>query len=268
MFEGSRKYFSLTNIAAFQQFLVLGTLFVFGQSVCADSQEEQLLDSIKSKDYQEMKRIVSEGANVNADDGKALGFALVLKDKKTLEILTAAGADIDAKVITTKAGCVRCHSVNEPGVGLLNSNGPHLAAQNKEYLIKQMNDFHIGNRQNTTMDGFSNIFVEPIVKELAAYYSSLQRYEHVSDVAAEILVAGQDIYESKCQECHGADGISTTDPLTPTLAGQNPFYSIFQMVAYRDGVRSNDEEEIMRSISAELTKDEIEAVAEYMQNLK
>ena len=54
----------------------------------------------------------------------------------------------------------------------------------------------------------------------------------------------------------------------PTLAGQHPEYTVAQLQQFRDGVRANDPEQMMRMIAAKMTDKQMSAVAEYAAGLR
>jgi cytochrome c553 len=253
-------------------FVVLGVLAVGIKPIFADSVDEQLFKSILSKDVQAVQNLIADGANVNADNGKghtALSFAFFLKNTEVITALVEAGADIDAEFLAEKGGCGSCHnSASGSGVAISNSAAPNLAAQNKEYLVKQMNDFHSGKRTISAMETPSQTLIAPVSNKLAEYYSKLPRYENSSDVTAEVLNAGRTIYQANCQECHGEDGINTVNNVTPTLAGMNSNYIAFQLVYFQTGYRENDEGALMRTSVEGLSKEDIEVVSAYVQSLK
>ena len=62
-----------------------------------------------------------------------------------------------------------------------------------------------------------------------------------------------------CVSCHGADGIALL-PEAPNLAGEVNIYIDTQLKAFRTGKRKHD---IMSSIAAEMTDEEIRAVADW-----
>ena len=66
-----------------------------------------------------------------------------------------------------------------------------------------------------------------------------------------------------CASCHGDEGRST-NKLAPSLAGQMRNYTIRQLKDFRDKTRSEtDTQAYMWGISALLTDDQIEGLADY-----
>lgn len=87
-------------------------------------------------------------------------------------------------------------------------------------------------------------------------------------VAAAGAASAQDgaqLYQSKgCAACHGPTGASPTVPTYPIIAGQNPQYAIAQIKDIAQGNRTNGMAAVMRPIAANLTEDEIVAIANWL----
>ena len=73
----------------------------------------------------------------------------------------------------------------------------------------------------------------------------------------------QRLYNEQCAECHGRDGISDSER-NPNLAGQKKTYFTNEMKAFKAGTREGT---IMPSIAAELTDEEIAALAQHVSRL-
>jgi cytochrome c553 len=54
----------------------------------------------------------------------------------------------------------------------------------------------------------------------------------------------------------------------PALAGQHAAYTITQLSNFRDGKRKNDMNNMMRGVAGKMTVAEIEAVANYIAQMK
>jgi cytochrome c553 len=70
-----------------------------------------------------------------------------------------------------------------------------------------------------------------------------------------------------CAGCHGPAGAGIPGQY-PRLAGQYAEYVAAQLKSFRDGVRANDSNGMMRGVAAHLTDREIRAVAEYAAGLR
>ncbi len=82
----------------------------------------------------------------------------------------AIGGDAKAGKVKAQA-CVVCHGP----MGLaINPGAPHLAGQPAVYLVEQMLDFKSGRRQNPVMSVIAKPLSETDIRDLAAWYSSLE----------------------------------------------------------------------------------------------
>jgi cytochrome c553 len=63
-----------------------------------------------------------------------------------------------------------------------------------------------------------------------------------------------------CASCHGPNGQKVG---APALRGQHAAYIERQLASFAQGGRQNDINEQMRTIAAELTQDEMHAIAAY-----
>lgn len=168
------------------------------------------------------------------------------------------------------AACAACHN---PDGNSTNPEWPKLAGQHAGYLEKQLRDFKSGARTNQIMLGMVAPLSEQDMADLAAYYASMPRTGGFASEAR--LPIGEKIYrggnaESKvpaCMACHGPAGAGNPLANIPSLSGQHAKYTATQLNAFRDGARSNDDKSMMRDAARWMTKDEIEAVAEYISGL-
>jgi cytochrome c553 len=83
----------------------------------------------------------------------------------------ASFADGDIQAGRAKATqCAACHGLD--GMSKL-PEAPNLAGQTEEYLVKALNDFRSGARQNEMMTVMAKTLSDKDVANLAAYYHSL-----------------------------------------------------------------------------------------------
>lgn len=184
---------------------------------------------------------------------------------------SAAYAAGDAVAGETKsAACAACHNADGNST---NPEWPKIAGQHPKYAEKQLRDFKSGARKNEIMAGMVAPLSEQDMADLAAYFASMPRS---GGFASEARVeTGRKIYRGgnpqsgvpACMACHGPTGAG--DPLggIPSLTGQHARYTAMQLNAFRDGARSNDEKSMMRDVARWMTKEEIEAVSEYIAGL-
>ena len=76
---------------------------------------------------------------------------------------------------------------------------------------------------------------------------------------------GAALYQSKvCFSCHGADANTPIMPVYPRLAGQNAIYIEAQMKDIKSGARSHGQTAVMKGIMANVSDDEMKAIAEWI----
>lgn len=164
--------------------------------------------------------------------------------------------------------CGTCHGVE----GLATSPVfPSLAGQNREYLVKQLQDFKQGRRKSETMQPQVTELSEAEIAGLAAYFAGKPaRVHRVSD--ADLLPVGRYIYAKgnaysgvpACAGCHGETAHGTQQ--LPRLAGQNARYLLLQLKEFNLRTRTNDNE-AMHLVASRLTELEAKAVADYLSQL-
>jgi len=166
--------------------------------------------------------------------------------------------------------CASCHGPN--GNSQIPTN-PNLAGQNAAYLIKQLNDYKSGARQDPTMTAMVAGLSEQDILDIAAYYaaqqSTVQGANPESIALAETLYRGgnQEIAVTACSACHSPTGQGNAPAGFPALSGQHPQYTLTQLKAFRAGDRDNDSNSMMRSVVERLTDRELEALASYVSGL-
>ncbi len=67
--------------------------------------------------------------------------------------------------------CVVCHG--RDGIGT-NPTVPHIAGQSQQYLVKQLEDFRAGRRENEQMSIIARDLDDDAIANLAAWYSSIR----------------------------------------------------------------------------------------------
>ena len=154
------------------------------------------------------------------------------------------------------------------------ANVPKIGGQNAEYLLKQMNDIKSGVRAAPLMTGMLNNLNDQDMADVAAYYASQAAPQGAAE--PEKVALGESLYRAgnadigvaACSACHSPNGQGLASAGYPALSGQDPAYTELQLRAFRDGVRNNDDAEVMRSIAARLNDAEIAALASYLAGLR
>lgn len=167
--------------------------------------------------------------------------------------------------------CAACHGIN--GVSS-NSEWPNLAGQHATYLIKQLRDYRENkSRVEPTMYAFVNSLNDRDIEDIAKYYASLQPAK--CKTRPKKTTRGQEIYTrgdlskhiTACIACHGPDGTGNAQAGFPLQAGQNSYYTVMQLKAFKEKRRHNDINGIMQDISKHLSDDDMQKVADYMCRL-
>ena len=121
---------------------------VFLPSVCAGGQLGELVEACRRGDLEQVKSILSEGADVNAktENGMtAVFFALEAGQKDVFEFLLSRGADINAK--TTKA---EDEEFDRVGQTMLHKAVLHDEYSMAEFLIEKGADIEARNVSGET----------------------------------------------------------------------------------------------------------------------
>ncbi|MCW8933504.1 MAG: cytochrome c4 [Gammaproteobacteria bacterium] len=180
--------------------------------------------------------------------------------------------DLAAGEATAGAICAACHM---PDGNSVVDIFPKLGGQHAQYITKQLNDYKSGARQDETMTGMvATLATDADIANVAAFFASKDVTAATADDSKVAL--GKAIYRGgntttnlpACMGCHGVNGSGNPTAKYPSLAGQHATYTITQLNAFRDGKRANDSNKMMRNVANKMTVAEIEAVANYLAQMK
>lgn len=167
--------------------------------------------------------------------------------------------------------CVACHGVNGNSA---NPEWPSIAGQHAPYLLKQLQAFKAGERQNPLMTPIAMTLSEDDMADLAAYYST----QTLTGLEAnpEQVGLGQRLYRggdldtnlAACTGCHGPRGQGNPTALYPAIQGQHATYIAAQLRAFRAGSRQTDPNGMMRDVARTMSDAQIDALATYVQGLR
>ncbi len=168
------------------------------------------------------------------------------------------------------ASCAACHGADGNSAA---ATFPKIAGQHADYTVKQLANFKDGTRQNALMAGQVAGLSDEDMADLAAFYAA--EVAHIGKAKDETLAQGEAIYRggiaetgtAACLACHGATGSGIPGAGFPQLKGQFADYTKAQLMAFRDGSRSNDDASVMRDVAKRMTDAEITAVSEYIEGL-
>ena len=152
------------------------------------------------------------------------------------------------------AGCTGCHG----DAGISKTPGmPSLVGLDPKYLVAAMKAYKSGQRKNDMMKPMLASVTDASMNNIALYYG-LQKPARAQTPAAGDKAAGATA-AAACAGCHGSDGVST-NPTTPSLAGQDATYLASALQAYKQAVRSD---ETMKGLAASLDDSAVKNVAAF-----
>ncbi len=166
------------------------------------------------------------------------------------------------------AVCAACHGADGNSGTPVN---PKLSQQHPEYLVKQLQEFKSGKRNNAIMKGFAATLSDEDMKNIAYWVSSKKSKQGFAK-DKELVAMGERIYRGgisdrqvpACAGCHSPTGAGIPSQY-PRLGGQHADYTAAQLTSFRDGGRKNSLQ--MTQVAAKLNDREIKAVADYVAGL-
>lgn len=197
---------------------------------------------------------------------------LTLVTTLALTSLCATAQDNKPDLAKGEAGfvvCAACHGADGNSAIPVN---PKLAQQHPEYLVKQLQEFKSGKRNNAIMKGFATGLSTDDMRNIAYWLASKQATPGFAK-DKELVALGERIYRggigerkiSACAGCHSPNGAGIPAQY-PRLSGQHADYTQAQLTAFRDGVRLNNL--AMGQVAARLNDREIRAVSDYIAGLR
>lgn len=175
----------------------------------------------------------------------------------------AKGQEISTQV------CGACHTADGSRGSPAN---PILQGQIPEYLVKQLQDFKSGKRENAIMKGMATPLSDADMVNVAAFYASKEAKPGFAKSKDTVLLGERifrgglaDRHVPACAGCHTPNGVGIPVQF-PRLAGQHADYAEAQLVAFRVGARKNAP--MMIGVAAKMSDREIKAVADYMAGLR
>jgi cytochrome c553 len=171
--------------------------------------------------------------------------------------------------------CITCHGSDGRGDG--SGAFPRLTGQPAWYLYKQLRDYASGARPNRVMTGISQRLTEAEMRAVAAYYAALEAPMRPVTGTVDGLtlqwggqlaaVGSAEKGIPACVNCHGASGTGLP-PSVPYLAGQYPGYMTLQLRLWKAGIRDNDAMDVMSTIAAKMSEEDMRAVSEYYARVR
>ncbi len=181
----------------------------------------------------------------------------------------ASKPDLAKGQATASQVCAACHTADGSRGSPAN---PILAGQHPEYLVKQLQEFKSGKRNNAVMKGFATMLSDDDMKNVAAFYAGKSAKPGFAK-NKDLVKLGEKIYRGgitdkaipACAGCHSPNGAGIPAQY-PRMGGQHGDYTEAQLVAFRSGARANNAQ--MTAIAAKLSDVEMKAVADYIAGLR
>ena len=181
----------------------------------------------------------------------------------------AAKPDLVKGEASYTAVCAACHGAD--GNSTVAAQ-PKLAQQHPEYLVKQLEEFKSGKRNDPVMKGFASMLSDADMKNIA-YWAASKPAKAGFAKDKDLVALGERIYRggiqdrniAACAGCHSPNG-SRIPAQYPRLSGHHADYTVTQLVAFRDGKRGNSAQ--MAGVAAKMNDREIKAVADYIAGLR
>jgi cytochrome c553 len=224
---------------------------------------------------------------------KLLALSIAMSITASSGILHAEGNISAGK--EKAAVCVSCHGDN--GNSLV-STFPKLAQQHSSYLIKKLQAFKKGTRNDPMMSPIAVGLTDDDIGDIAAYYAEQEisanqlpvlddedekpaatqggKKDDANETVQAIIAQGSGLYRngdltrevSACIACHGPFGEGSKPAAFPALRSQHADYLIKTLTDFKSGARSNNPENMMHMIAQKMTAEEIKAVSYRISMMK
>lgn len=208
--------------------------------------------------------------------GLALGavYSAVAQEKPAAtpaaDVSKVAKPDLAKGEALYGAVCAACHGADANSIIPAN---PSLAQQHPEYLIKQLTEFKSGKRASAVMQGMASTLATADDVRNVAYWIASKSAKGGAAKDKVLVAAGEKLYRggaldrqiAACAGCHSPNGAGIPAQY-PRLSGQQTEYTVAQLVAFRDGARTNNP--TMAEVAARLSDKDMKAVAEYIAGLR
>lgn len=157
--------------------------------------------------------------------------------------------------------CTLCHG----GAGVpQRAPIPVIWGQQENYLLKQLHDFHGGERKSELMKWMAETMTMDELAIAANYFSKQKWPARQGNAPAGTAPRGMAV----CQACHAQNflgAVQAEGMSTPRLAGQSYEYLVETMRRYAEGERTNNPD--MVQIMKGLSPADREAMARYLAGL-
>ena len=225
-------------------------------------------------------------ATVTPLEAPAAVQATAIEDTVLADLAATQPGDAEAGAAKA-AVCAACHGVDgNPS----DPQYPRIAGQNERYVARQLALFKAGER-TTPMAAIMQPYAMPLsaqdMRDIGAYFAGQSAGAGIADDTVitdgkyeglKFFEVGQQLYRGgdvereipACMACHGPAGRGNPGPPYPSVAGQFADYTARQLELFRDGMAlgtGDHANSVMADVAAELTDEEIQALASYIEGL-
>ena len=214
-----------------------------------------LVDAMKAYKNGQRKNDTMKAMLASVNEGAMNNIALFYALQKPARAKTpAAGDAVAGKAAATS--CSGCHG--DEGVSGSPAT-PSLAGQDAQYIAAALLGYKTGTRANDTMKGIAASLDANVMKNLGAYYATLE--PNAPNVRKPLTT---EEWTQRCDRCHGING-NSTNPRIPALAGQRVDYLEKVLHDYQTGARKSPQ---MAPMADALNDQDIEGLAAHYARQK
>ena len=184
----------------------------------------------------------------------------------------AAASKVPDTIAQRVAPCTTCHGKE----GRATSEGyfPRIAGKPAGYLYNQLVNFREGRRHYGLMTYLVEHLTDRYLYEIAEYFAGLDLPyppPQPASASAQVLSRGAALVQHgdsarkipACAQCHG-ERLTGVEPNVPGLLGLSRDYVYGQLGHWKNGERRANAPDCMAKIAAQLTPQDIEAVAAWL----
>jgi len=157
--------------------------------------------------------------------------------------------------------CSGCHAIPNYKNVYPTYSVPKLHGQRPEYLAAALKAYKSGERSHGTMHSHAVSMSEQDMADVATY---LAGPNVITESKTDVKPEDRPKATETCLACHGTNGVGITADF-PTISGQHRDYIERALIDYKKGGRKNA---VMAGMAANLTKEDIEALAVYYSGQK
>lgn len=172
--------------------------------------------------------------------------------------------------------CGGCHRLDGAGNHI---KFPRLGGQRPAYIMKQLDDFRTGRRENDggQMQEMAGELADKDIPRVADWFAKQappwpkatmkqDQPDRATPDRVRLMVTKGAGGIPACLGCHSAaaPNLAGREAVAPRIAGQWDYFIAKQLADFRDGRRDNDPGGVMRAVARDLTDADIAGLAAYL----